>query len=115
MTSPENQKGKTESPWPQWGGHRKMKLCHSVHVSRAQAFGPLRAFKLNGLTLIEGLVAVFQDGGEMNKHILSAGPLDESVTLGSIEPLHYTLFFHAPSPSKFGGHNGEVFAGVFCH
>src|SRR6266536_5347923 len=43
----------------------------------------------------------------MNENILSAGSLDEPVTFSSIEPLHYTLLLHSPSPSYFGWHNGE--------
>src|SRR6185369_17008463 len=75
----------------------KMELCHPAHVSRAQAFGPLRAFKLNGLALVEGFVAVFLNGGKVDEDIFAARPLNEPVTFGSIEPLHYTLLLHSPS------------------
>jgi hypothetical protein len=54
----------------------------------------LLALKLDGLALIQALVAAGLDGGEMDEDIFSAGALNESVSLGSIEPLHDTLFFH---------------------
>jgi hypothetical protein len=30
----------------------------------------------------------------MNEHVVAAGPLDESIALGGIKPLHSTFFFH---------------------
>jgi hypothetical protein len=30
----------------------------------------------------------------MNEYIVTAGPLDESIALGGIKPLHYAFFLH---------------------
>jgi hypothetical protein len=100
MTSPENQKGQKQNTGPQ-EATEKMALSYPVHVRRAQTLGSLSAFELNGLALVQGFIAVLLNGGKMNKDILSAGSLNEPVTFGSIEPLHYPLLLHAPSPSYF--------------
>jgi organic hydroperoxide reductase OsmC/OhrA len=36
----------------------------------------------------------------MYKYVLARGPLDESIALGGIEPLHHTFFFHYRSPKS---------------
>jgi hypothetical protein len=66
-------------------------------IGRAETFGPLLAFELDSLTLVQGPVARILDGGKMDEDVLTAGPLDETVTLGSVEPLHYASLFHGNS------------------
>jgi len=50
--------------------------------------------KLNSLTLVQRPVAVHLDRGEMYENVFSRLPLYEPITLGSIEPLHSSLFLH---------------------
>src|SRR3569833_471118 len=44
----------------------------------------------------------------MNEHVFTAGTLNESVSLGPVEPLNYALLLHSPSPSCCGQHVGET-------
>jgi hypothetical protein len=64
-----------------------------LHVRGLQALGTLDDFELNRLAIIQRLVAISQDGGEMDENVLPALALDESKALAGIEPLHRTLFF----------------------
>jgi hypothetical protein len=50
--------------------------------------------KFDGLTIVERLVSVSLDGGEMDKNVLATLALDKSKTLARIEPLYSSLFFH---------------------
>src|SRR6266567_6322313 len=77
-------------------------LRDAENVGRAQPFGALLAFKLNGLAFIQGLVTLLLDGGEVDEDIFARVALDEAITLGAVEPLHYTLFLHARSPLMVG-------------
>jgi hypothetical protein len=58
----------------------------------------LLALKLDGFAVIQQLVTFCLNGGEMDEDIFSAGPLNETVSFGSIEPLHDALLFHYLSP-----------------
>jgi hypothetical protein len=46
----------------------------------------------------------------MHEYILAARPLNKPISLGPVEPLHYALLLHSPSPSSsmvsfYGEHN----------
>jgi hypothetical protein len=68
------------------------------YVGGVESFGALLALEFDGFAFIERLVAVHLDGGKMDEDIFTAGTLNESVALGSIEPFHDTLLFHTLSP-----------------
>jgi hypothetical protein len=59
-----------------------------------QALWALLHLELNLRAFIQTTVAVGLDGREMHKHIVAAGTLDKSITLGGVKPLHNTFFFH---------------------
>ena len=63
------------------------------HVLRLQTFRPLLDFELDLLSLIQRLVAVALNGGEMDEHILARLALNEAKTFLSVKPLHGTLLF----------------------
>src|ERR1700691_4888294 len=75
------------------------KLDNASYICRTQSLGALLANKLHCFAFIQRFVTALLDGGEMYKHIFSAGALNESEAFGAIEPLHYALFLHVHSPS----------------
>jgi hypothetical protein len=60
-----------------------------------QTFGTLADLKAHWRSFFQSAIAVALDGREMDENILAAFAFDESVSLGRIEPLDCTLFFHA--------------------
>src|SRR6202167_4925924 len=74
------------------------KLDNASYICRTQSLGALLANKLHCFAFIQRFVTALLDGGEMYKHIFSAGALNESEAFGAIEPLHYALFLHVHSP-----------------
>ena len=66
-----------------------------------KAFWSLAYFKFNQLTLVERLVTIHLNCGEVNKNILPGLALNEPKTFGRVEPLHHTLFSsHLVHPSS---------------
>jgi len=66
----------------------------SVHVLGLQTFGALLNLELNLRAFIQAAIPVCLDGREMHKHVVTAGPLDESIALRGIKPFHNAFFFH---------------------
>src|SRR5437588_57360 len=64
-----------------------------LYVGGLQSFRTLGHFEFNRLAVVESLVAISQNGGEMDENVLPALALDEPKALAGIEPLHCTLFF----------------------
>ena len=58
-----------------------------------QTLGALGHFEFNRLAIIQRLVAISHNGGEVNEYIFTALALDESKALARVEPLHCSLFF----------------------
>src|SRR5713101_1135571 len=91
-------------PWTE--GKRPCPPAETPPVSRASivlalglgdvlglvALGTLPDFKLDCLAFRQSLVAVHLDGREVNEDILARLALDEPIPLGSVKPLHHTLF-----------------------
>src|SRR5690349_14878604 len=73
-------------------------LHASADVRRLEAFRPLEEIELDLFALVQGAIAVFLDGGEMDEHVLPGGPLNEAVSFGSIKPFHCTLLSHNSTP-----------------
>jgi hypothetical protein len=63
-------------------------------VFRLQALGALLHFELNLDAIVQAAVAVHFYGAEMDKNILAAGALDESIAFGIVEPLNDTFLSH---------------------
>jgi hypothetical protein len=64
-----------------------------LDVRCLQALWTFGNFEFNRLAIIQRLVAIGHDGGEVNENVFSALSLDESKALAGIEPLHCSLFF----------------------
>ena len=71
------------------------------NVLSLKALGTLFYFKFNCLAFVQGLVSVHHDRREVDKNVFSGLPLDETVPLGSIEPLHCALFLHFLTTSSW--------------
>ena len=67
------------------------------HVCRVQALRSLLAFELNRVPFIQRLVSRLLDRGKMHKNVFTRRPLNETVSLRSIEPLDYATFLHRNS------------------
>jgi hypothetical protein len=61
----------------------------------------LLALELHGVALVEGLISILLDSGEMYEDVFPGGPLDKSVSFGPVEPLHHAIFLQAKSLSDF--------------
>ncbi len=64
-----------------------------LDVRGLQALGALGHFEFNRLAIVQRLVAISHDRGEMDENVLTALALDESKALARVEPLHCSLFF----------------------
>jgi len=70
-----------------------------AHVVRGlEAFGAFGEIELYRLAFVQAAISVLLDGGEVHKHVLAGGPLNEPVALGSVKPLDCTFFSHKPAP-----------------
>jgi hypothetical protein len=73
----------------------------------------LLTFEVDRIALIQHFESFFLDGGKMHEDIFACGPLDESIPLGTVKPLHYTAFAHkkpfllAPLPYCVQGNSGK--------
>ena len=74
-----------------------MYLCEvnleGLYVRGLQTLGALDDFEFNRLAIVQRLVAISHNRGEMDENILTALALNEPKALAGIEPLHCTLFF----------------------
>ena len=72
----------------------RIKGSGANHVTRLESLGTLEQIELHGFTFVKGAVAVLLYGGEMHKHVLASGALNEPVPFSPVEPLHCTLLSH---------------------
>jgi hypothetical protein len=61
----------------------------------------LLAFKLYRFPFVQGTVSILLDSRKVDEDILSRRPLNEPVSLCSVEPLHDTTFPHVNSSLNF--------------
>src|SRR5580765_3453520 len=61
-----------------------------LDVRRLQPLRALRHLEGDRLALVQGLVAVPLDGGEVNEDVRPVLLLDETVPLAVVEPFHFT-------------------------
>src|SRR6266849_1382130 len=73
--------------------NREHTYLEGLDVRGLQALGALGDFEFNRLAIVQRLVAISHDRGEMDENVLSTLALDESKALAGIEPLHCSLFF----------------------
>jgi hypothetical protein len=64
-----------------------------LDVRSLQTLGALGYFEFNSLAIVQRLVAISHDRGEMDENIFTALALDESKALAGVKPLYCTLFF----------------------
>jgi hypothetical protein len=72
-----------------------------LNVGGLQALGTADDLKLDRLAVVQGLVAIRLNRGEMDENVLPALALDEAKALAGIEPLDCSLFFTHFSFSLF--------------
>jgi hypothetical protein len=74
-----------------------MQFCEveleGLDVRGLEALGSLGHFEFNSLAIVQRLIAISLNGGEMDENVLAALALDEAEALAGIEPLHCSLFF----------------------
>src|SRR5271166_3723039 len=63
-------------------------------VSGLEPLGTLGHIELHGFALIQAPVSRLLDGREMDEHVLPGRALNETVSLGSVEPLDCAFFSH---------------------
>ena len=69
------------------------KWLQRLDVRRLQALGAADDFEFNRLAIVQRLIAISHDSGEMDENVLTALALDESKALAGVKPLHCSLFF----------------------
>jgi hypothetical protein len=69
------------------------KWLQRLDVRRLQALGAADDFEFNRLAIVQRLIAISHNRGEMDENVLTALALDESKALAGVKPLHCSLFF----------------------
>jgi len=64
-----------------------------LDVGGLQALWSLGNLEFNRLAVIQRLIAISHNRGEMHEHIFSTLALDETEALAGVKPLHCSLFF----------------------
>lgn len=66
----------------------------SRYVLGLQSFGTFLHLKFHFAAFVQGPVSGHLDGRKVNEHVLTVGPLDESIAFCGIKPFHDTFFSH---------------------
>jgi hypothetical protein len=69
------------------------------HVRGVESFGSLLAFELDRVALVQSLISVLLNSGEVYEDVLASGTLDKTISFGSVEPLDHAIFLQANSLS----------------
>ena len=64
-----------------------------LNVRGLQALRAADNFELDRLAVVQALVAIREDRGEVDENVLSGLALDETKALAGVKPLHCSLFF----------------------
>src|SRR6266436_4789099 len=86
-------------------GFQPVELNGAHDVACLEALGAFEQIELHHLPLVQSAITVLLDGGEMHEYVFAGGPLDETKTLGSVEPLHCSLLSHKLLLSPLCGWN----------
>ena len=62
------------------------------HISRLEPFRALDDFELDGRTFLKATITVSLDRRKVDENIFSTLPLDKTIPLAGVEPLHGSLF-----------------------
>jgi hypothetical protein len=76
----------------------------AYNVRGVESFGALLAFELDCIALVQSLISVLLNSGEVYKDVLTSGTLDKPISFGSVEPLDHAIFLQANSLSHFVKH-----------
>jgi hypothetical protein len=79
--------------WRTARNYLQSKWLQRLDVRRLQALGAADDFEFNRLAIVQRLIAISHNRGEMDKYVLTALALDESKALAGVKPLHCSLFF----------------------
>jgi hypothetical protein len=63
-------------------------------IGRLEPLRSLQQIELYGFALIQRAVSILLYGRKMDEYVLSRGALDETITLGPVEPLYCTFLSH---------------------
>ena len=74
-----------------------LSCLEAYDVRSLQALRTLGDFELNRLAIVQRLVTIPLNRGEVNENVLAGLALDESESLAGIEPLYCSLFFQLNS------------------
>jgi hypothetical protein len=87
---------KTEGRESSRARHRDLRRrrLHARDVSGLEPFRALSKFELDGFALIQTPISAFLDSREMHKYIFARRALNETITLGSVEPFDCSFFLH---------------------
>src|SRR5215813_8298360 len=69
------------------------RVLQRLDVRSLQTLRATHDFELNGLAVVQGLVAFRLDRGKMYEYIFPGLALDEAKALAGVKPLHGSLFF----------------------
>jgi len=75
------------------GKSRLLSGLQRLNVRGLQALGATDNFELDRLAVVQGLVAIRLDRGEVHEYIFSGLALDETKALAGVKPLDCSLFF----------------------
>lgn len=67
----------------------------TLHILGLQTFWTGLNFEFNLRALVERTIAVHLNCRKMNEHVFSGGPLNKTISLSGVEPLHNAFFSHA--------------------
>src|SRR5579871_3516795 len=67
------------------------------HIGRLQALRTPRHLKLHLGAFFQAAIPLGLDRREVNEHVFAVLALDEAISLGCVEPLYCTFFFHSVS------------------
>src|SRR5262249_48694670 len=57
--------------------------------------------ELHRRAFVEAAITAGLNRGKVDKYVIAAGSLNETISLRGIEPLHCTFFLHCKSPEMF--------------
>jgi len=83
--------------------HPDLGAAHNVRG--VESFGPLLAFELYRIALVQCLIPILLNSREVYEHVLTSGTLDKPVSFSSVEPLDHAIFLQANSLSDSFHHH----------
>jgi hypothetical protein len=69
-------------------------ILNPYHVGGLEAFRTFGQIEFDRFALVQAPVPALLDGRKMYEHVLTGGPLNESVSFGPVKPLYCTFLSH---------------------